>query len=107
MLVSTNQCFMLVMQGDGNLVLYKQSSGKPTWATYTQNTAGAFAAMQPDGNFVVYSPNNDPMWNSKTGRTNGKILILQDDGNLVIYPDRRFIGGTALWDSRTGGTPCK
>jgi outer membrane protein assembly factor BamB len=107
MLVSSNQCFKLVMQEDGNLVLYKQSTGHYTWATETHNTAGARAEMQPDGNFVLYAPNIRALWRTDTVGSNGKILILQDDGNLVIFPDRKLTKGTEIWHSATGGTPCK
>jgi hypothetical protein len=50
--------YRLVMQGDGNLVLY--NNGSPVWATGTNGyVLGATykAILQGDGNFVVYCYN--------------------------------------------------
>ncbi|MFC3690380.1 hypothetical protein [Aquipuribacter hungaricus] len=47
------QASRLVMQGDGNLVLYRGSA--PLWSSETQGNPGAYAVMQSDGNLVVYS----------------------------------------------------
>jgi hypothetical protein len=47
----------LIMQGDGNLVLYT-SSNKPVWATNTGGKGASFARMQDDGNLVVYVQGN-------------------------------------------------
>src|SRR4051794_780845 len=50
--------FALVMQGsDGNLVLY-QSGGVALWSANTQGPLQKFAAMQGDGNLVVYRVND-------------------------------------------------
>lgn len=87
--------FSLVMQGDGNLVLYRSGAGA-LWATGTTGKQAAFAVMQNDGNLVLYTPNGAPVWASGTG-TPGSVLILQDDGNLVIYAP----GSKAIWASNT------
>lgn len=84
----------LVMQGDGNLVIYK-SNGKAIWATATYGTLAARLVMQTDGNLVLYSSDFTMVfWHSQTYGNNGAELYLQDDGNLVIYKN-----GTPLWDS--------
>lgn len=44
----------LLMQTDGNLVLYRDST--PLWSSGTQGNPGAAATFQVDGNLVVYSP---------------------------------------------------
>ncbi|MDK9500171.1 hypothetical protein QEZ40_005798 [Streptomyces katrae] len=53
--VSTTE---LVMQPDGNLVLYALGTPGgyklPLWASGTHGNPGAYATMQADGNFVVY-----------------------------------------------------
>ena len=49
----------LVMQGDGNLVLY--AGAQPLWATGT-TTAGSRFVVQVDGNLVIYSPSGPPIW---------------------------------------------
>lgn len=43
----------LLMQTDGNLVLYR--GGIPLWSSGTQGDVGAGAILQADGNLVVYS----------------------------------------------------
>jgi hypothetical protein len=111
----------LVMQTDGNLVLYNKSN-QPLWASGTNGNPGAYFAIQTDGNAVIYSASNVPLWASGTNgqpdglsyvnhyvmqgdllpmqelRTaNGKYtLIFQGDGNLVLYSQSR-----ALWASGT------
>ncbi|MFC3690379.1 hypothetical protein [Aquipuribacter hungaricus] len=47
------QASRLVMQADGNLVLYRGQT--PLWSSETSGNPGAFAVMQGDGNLVVYS----------------------------------------------------
>jgi hypothetical protein len=45
--------FVLVLQGDGNLVLYGPQ-GQPLWASNTAGHSDVWdAVMQGDGNFVV------------------------------------------------------
>ena len=53
-----------VMQGDGNLVLY-DTNNTPHWASGTNGYPGAFAAIQSDGNFVIYQ-NGIARWASNT-----------------------------------------
>ncbi len=89
--------FRLVMQDDGNLVLY-DGAGKPTWASGTDHHPGAHAAMQTDGNLVVYPPTGHALWASDTDHHPGAYVALQTDGNLVVYD-----GTTPLWASKTNG----
>ena len=81
---SSNGEYTLWYQGDGNLVLYRNSDGRPLWYTATPGPAGE-AAMQGDGNFVVYSSSLQPQWSSGTAGHEGARLAVQSDGNLVIY----------------------
>jgi parallel beta-helix repeat protein len=57
----------LLMQADGNLVLYSVT-GTPLWSTATSGNPGARLVVQNDGNLVVYSPSpgNTPLWSSGT-----------------------------------------
>lgn len=55
---SYNARCALVMQGDGNLVLYDNFSGRALWASGTDGRNGARAVMQSDGNLVVYAPDS-------------------------------------------------
>lgn len=100
---SDNGLYVLVMQGDGNLVLYEGLATppwRPVWATNTWNLPPALrpvrADMQQDGNFVLYSTTG-PQWASGTHMYAGSRLILQDDRNLVIYD----ANNTPRWASNT------
>jgi hypothetical protein len=114
----------LRVQDDGNLVLYP-AAGRAVWSTGTavrpvtsaagdrmllhqQLTAGQSLTspngryrftMQPDGNAVVYAPNNRALWSSRSAGKGGSRVVLQQDGNLVIYP---AVGG-AVWSTGTAG----
>lgn len=114
----------LVMQTDGNLVLY--TDGRATWNTRTGGNPGAYAVLQDDRNLVVYSAAGRPLFATHTvahdafsvsalGRTwesrlaanwylqspdRSSQLLMQSDGNLVLYNR-----GRALWSTRTNGNP--
>lgn len=49
----------LIMQSDGNLVLYNKN-GKALWASGTAGNAGDRLEVQTDGNLVVYAPSLSP-----------------------------------------------
>jgi hypothetical protein len=86
----------LVMQGDGNLVLYR-SGGKARWATGTDGQTVSQAIMQGDGNFVMYGPGGAYIWDTATDGHPGAWLIVQNDGNVVIYDP----AGNPLWATNT------
>jgi hypothetical protein len=92
---SPNAQFMLEMQSDGNLVLYRMSDSKPVWRTGTQEKGAKRLVMQSDGNLVLYTDSGKAVWASGTVGKTGSVLGLQDDGNLVIYQ-----GKTPVWDIR-------
>ncbi len=89
--------FTLVIQGDGNLVLYKAGVGA-IWANYVFGS-GHVLAMQTDGNLVVYNAAGTAVWNTGTWGRNGATLMVQNDGNVVIYNHQ----AQALWSTGTGG----
>ncbi|MFD7057726.1 protein kinase [Streptomyces mirabilis] len=84
----------LVMQKDGNLVIYDQD-GKPRWAALTKGDSNS-ARFQPDGNLVVYNSQGQAIWASRTDGHQGALLVFQADGNVVIKS-----GDTVLWAART------
>jgi len=92
--------YFLVMQSDGNLVLYTAGRTQPIWATATSGGNNNYLAMQTDGNLVVYSAASKPLWASTTNTGRQTTLRLQNDGNLVLY------GTTtrALWATSTNGS---
>jgi hypothetical protein len=106
-LTSPSGNYVLIMQDDGNLVLYRgECANNPTpscavWDSRTHRERGSYyLAMQEDGNLVVYRgrPPDNPsnaIWDSRTFRSLGNyFLAVQDDGNVVIYE------GTGMSDNR-------
>ncbi|MBK8013953.1 MAG: hypothetical protein IPK13_21720 [Deltaproteobacteria bacterium] len=67
----------LVMQGDGNLVLYDKA-GLPAFATYTQANCGAVDCR----------------------------VVFQGYGNLVAYRGREWGPSAAVWSSESSGKTC-
>ena len=103
-LASSNGRFHLVLQTDGNLVIYDGAPGQnPIWATGTWNLPTdrrpTHTDMQTDGNLVLYNDTNQPAWATGTFGPNyiNPYLEMQDDGNLVIYHN----GRTPVWASGT------
>jgi hypothetical protein len=92
--------FKLILQRDGNLVLY----GPPGALWSTQQFDTAYAVLQADGNFVSYRADNTPNWSTDTRledwttgtRIRSDRLVVQSDGNLVLYTWKR-----AVWSSET------
>ena len=65
---------------------------------YLRSANGAYtAAMQGDGNFVLYTPSG-ARWSTRTGGQNGSAIVMQGDGNLVMYRN-----GAAIWHTGTAG----
>ena len=95
--VSNNGRFQLILQSDGNLVLYDNNGGghKPIWSSGTQGQAVNNCVMQSDGNLVIYGFSN-PIWSSGTQGHPNAYLRVQDDGNMVIYPM-----APSLWATNT------
>ena len=85
--------FGLLLQANGNLVLFKNYRylGRPGVALWASNTAGKGArtcVMQADGNLVLYDAYNRAVWSSDTWQFPGSGLLLQPNGNAVIFsPD--------------------
>ncbi len=84
--------YSLVLQDDGNLVLYE--SGRALWSSHTASQVTVFADVQ-DGNLVLYAGGLKPIWASHTSKNAGSHLTVQDDGNVVIYrPDHSVVWAT-------------
>lgn len=94
-IMSNNGSNMLVLQSDGNLVLYTLGNAK--WSSGTAGSGSNNSLiMQGDGNLVLYSSSGKVLWASGT-KGSGNYLQIQDDGNLVIYNS----SNTALWATNT------
>jgi hypothetical protein len=91
--------YQLIIQADGNLVLYKKGDGanRALWSSETYKKEIDRFTFQKDGNLVLYDPQNQPTWNSKTYGKNAAYLSLQNDGNLVLYDKNN----TAVWHTST------
>jgi RHS repeat-associated protein len=119
----------IMMQDDGNLVLYifKWSAGTyaaPTPGSYPASTCSIgnyliagqtlpsgkcivsphgqyFLYMAPDGNLYIYDwAHGVGTWGPGTQGHPGAYAILQTDGNFVVYD----VNNVALWSSGTAGT---
>jgi len=115
----------LVMQGDGNLVLYNKAGGV-VWHSQTNGNGPSKIYMQEDGNLVIYKDGGEAIWSTgsslgashllfpTTAINNNGVLIagqatrsvdrkynlhLQTDGNLVLYSPTG-----AIWASHTDGS---
>ncbi|HZM63934.1 MAG TPA: hypothetical protein VFB59_02260 [Candidatus Saccharimonadales bacterium] len=97
-LTSLNGQSVLLMQGDGNLVVYRGLS-IAQWNSGTSGHPGAYLVVQGDGNVVVYAPNEQPLW--WTGTNSVTRFTMQTDGNLVGYDTN----SQWKWQSGTGGQP--
>lgn len=98
-ILSNNVLYALVMQGDGNLVLYGNGM-QPLWSSGTAGSGANRVVMQSDGNLVLYTSDDKAVWNSRTNGRGSSTLYMQDDGNAVVYSSS---GST--WNSHTGGHP--
>lgn len=113
----------LVLQSDGNLVLYN-GNGNVLWSTGTGGNSGDSLVVQNDGNVVLYSWSGKAMWSTGTGSgfeadnlwksnlTDGQnmttcefiqsadgrfTLLEQCNGDLVLYGP----GYSTMWHSNT------
>lgn len=96
-LLSGDGRHQLILQDDGNLVLYRLSDHHPTWASGTNGKAVSKAIMQQDGNFVIYGYDN-ALWASNTAGKVNSYVVMQNDGNAVVYEPNM-----PVWASGTAG----
>lgn len=109
--ISANQEFVLIMQGDGNLILYRvigrpplgnhgSFNGEAVWSTGTvSDRKGEFFAFQyPDGNLVVYGAGSIARWTANTHALPGHAIALEvsDAGKLVLY---KAEGAKKVWST--------
>jgi hypothetical protein len=115
----------LIMQGDGNLVLYNKAGGV-MWNSQTNGNGSSKLYVQEDGNLVIYRDAGGATWSTGTSigashllfpttaiGNNGVLMAgqatrsvdrkynlhLQTDGNLVLYSPTG-----AIWASHTDGS---
>lgn len=95
---STDRNYTLLLQADGNVVLYA-AGYRVIWNSQTGGSGANHLVMQSDGNLVLYRSNGTPAWKSNTMDSGGTHLIVQTDGNLVLYRDDHV----PVWDTGTMG----
>lgn len=90
-ITSQNGKYTLLLQTDGNLVLYSDIYTPSQAVVWASNTAGTGSnnqlAMQSQGNLVLYS-GSTVVWQppvSMIGTGASNYLAVQNDGNLVLY----------------------
>jgi len=96
-LSTANKNYNLILQPDGNLVLY--SPTRPIWATGTDGRQIAFLALQGDGNMVLYDTQQRPIWYSGTAGHGPLRALVQPDGNFVLYNSLN----SPRWNTGTSG----
>ncbi|MEO7289338.1 MAG: hypothetical protein ABI140_20690 [Jatrophihabitantaceae bacterium] len=77
----TNYIGHLIMQRDGNLVLY--GGAKPTWSSNT-HLAGSYAAFTVNGTLAVFSPGGTVLWRSTSYGIHSAVML--DCGRLEFLP---------------------
>ncbi|MET9698958.1 hypothetical protein ABZY31_18795 [Streptomyces sp. NPDC006529] len=90
----------LVMQGDGNLVLYALGTPGgyklPLWNSGTYGNPGAYATMQEDGNFVIYKQGGG-------AQTGGGIWHTATYGSGTGTVRASLLGGAFVVEGRNPG----
>ncbi|MFJ8623590.1 hypothetical protein ACIRD3_12205 [Kitasatospora sp. NPDC093550] len=89
---SPDRHIMLAMQGDGNVVVYRDTT--PIWVAKGAIPRGNVLVMQGDGNLVVYAADNTPLWASNTDRNPGAELAVYNEGAIAVQ-----LNGKVLWSS--------
>lgn len=84
-LLSPDSRFMLILQSDSNLVEYGPGD-TVEWQSQTNGAspAAAYAAMQSDGNFVLYNTNRIHIFGTGTSGSGATHIVLGDDGSLTL-----------------------
>jgi hypothetical protein len=103
--LSNSGRFDLVLQGDGNLVLYDTTLGligdpkAAIWASDTYTRRADYCLMQGDGNLVMFGIPNERhvIWDLGTAGHANAYLVVQDDGNLVLVEP-----SCPVWDRHKG-----
>ena len=109
-LSSTNGNYVLVMQQDGNLVIYKKetSGWAAIWASQTagKGTSPYKLVMQGgDNHLLIRDAEKTAIWSTKvliadhSPWKEGGFAVLQDDGNFVVYDGYK----SPMWDTATEG----
>lgn len=101
---SLNGVYELAMQRDGNLVLYRNCSGrKAIWESNTDGKSITNCIITPDGHIMLMNRQDivKKIPDDNNSNNNSR-LVIQDDGNLVFYNGNM----KPFWSSNTMQGPC-
>lgn len=108
---SPNGIYKVVFQGDRNLVVYHNGTGRAIWSSGTAGATGYSLVLAAKGLVSVSPYCTSPSgcsfqqhrgWgNSVNNTASAHHLNMQNDGNFVEYTGST--GGSALWASNTVG----
>jgi len=105
-MISENGEYVVKVQSDGNLVLYKGSEVLWASATHGKGREPYKMTMQSDNHLVLQDADSKVIWApdvyiGKDGHQwkEGGYAVLQDDGNLVVYDG----DNKAMWATETHG----
>lgn len=88
----------LVLQGDGNLVIYDRAN-HAIWASGTTGPNQATSLIVGAGGDVTLRTSSGRIvWSTKSAATAPATLAIQDDGNLVLYAQNQSV----LWSKNSG-----
>lgn len=96
-LASRNGLVSLVLEADGDLVLYRTLFRQPLWASNSSGKGIVRVRMRPDGNLEGVSAAGATQWESGTSGSPGATAVLRDDGNFVVVDAQ----GVVRWESNT------
>src|SRR6185436_1497222 len=96
-LVNANQDMHVIMQADGNLVLYRNEGHEALWHTATWGKPVVYALMEPDGNFVCRDVRHALYWSTGTNGNPGAYVLLDNGGDLIVFN----AANRPIWDSNT------
>lgn len=100
-LVSDNEKYNLILQEDGNLVLYDENK-KARWNTPTYKRFSQFFELSKQGNLAIVSDKNKIVWEFKPTKKKGYELVLEDNGNLILYAeDKEILWAIDKWAKKT------
>lgn len=98
---SPNRLYQLVLQDDGNCVLYRLSSApQPLWDTRSRGQ-GCRLSLNSEGQLQLSDSSGKALWQAGSSHGAGDYYLqLQDDGNLVLYRRQGQVV-TPDWASQT------
>lgn len=90
---------MLILQDDGNLIIWSFGKKKTLWSSATNGKGGFKLCMQVEGNLVLYTEKNVAIWYTPTNNNPGAYAEMQFDGQLAVWKNGRSLWTSGVTDS--------